>query len=97
MRLITVDLDSPSPETIDHLWHELERRQAVRETNPELRVALFRRTAEALAADRLTRRQAQEVRRQLNEFLPSLVLGGWWRALVPDGPALGAFRRSVAG
>ena len=88
MRLVDLDqLDAAGLDDLEAAWWALERRWAVRRVDPELREAILARL------DRLEEPDAQEIREALEELAPAVVLAVYWRVLVPEVPALGAYRR----
>jgi hypothetical protein len=93
VRRIEVNLDDPAD--VERVWAELERAHAARRTDPELRQAILCHVDEALADGRLTDKEASQIRRQLDEQHPGVVLESWWRKIVKDRPALGVFRRRI--
>lgn len=92
-RMVTIDLDDADVAALVALHHEIARRTEALAADPELRAALVRRCAEALAAGRLSDGEADEIERLLDRVHPGVVLEAWLDRLVDlDRPALGAFR-----
>ena len=67
---------------------ELERLRYLREIDPPLREAILVRLG------KLNPPHTREIRAALDEMLPAAVLMSYWRELIPDRPALGAYRRA---
>lgn len=86
---ITVDTDSA--EDLDRLWHEVRRHHASRLREPELYAAIARRLEDVVAEGRLSRIEADLIRHEMGQVLPSAILAAYRDVLVPDVPALGAF------
>lgn len=79
------DLANLSPDQVLALWSKVEKAKATREADPELRAAILRR-AEALDPS-----FAAQMRDQLDEAHPAVVLEAHFRDLIADMPALGSF------
>jgi hypothetical protein len=80
-----VDLDDPGD--VELLWQRIARLHAVRQIDPELRVAIVRR------CNALPPSTAAPIRELLDELHPEAVLEAHFRTLVPDRPTIGAIRR----
>jgi hypothetical protein len=80
-----VDLDDPGG--LELAWMQLQRRQAIRKTDPQLRAAIIR------ICDRLPSEVSAPILMDLEEMHPATVLDGHFSTLVGDRPSLGAIRR----
>jgi hypothetical protein len=93
-RLSTADLNALGVEQLQRIVDTLARLREHQEVEPELRATILRRVAEALSCGRITDEQAQAIRAELDEVVPSVVLQGHLEELVDlNRPALGAFPR----
>ena len=86
-----VDLDNATAEDLDRLWHELEQRHASERVEPELYAAMIQLLDEAVDEKRLSRIEADLIRKEMDRSRPSAVLSAYWCVLIPDRPALGAY------
>lgn len=89
--VVNVDLDDPDTSALERLDSELRRRRAVRSLDPSLRADVLRATDEAVDDGRLDTTEADQIRQQLDQMHPAVVLEQWGRKLIKDRPALGAF------
>ena len=88
------EVDFDNADDVARVWAEMQLRHAAREAAPELHAAIARKVDEALAEGRLSEARAAEIRADLDRAHPRAVLLGFYRELVPDRPALGAFPRA---
>lgn len=86
------ELSALSGEDLEVLYAEVHRRRGPVQENPKLAAGVSRAVAVAESAGRLSAQEAAQVRSELARYHPGSVLAGWWRKLLPDRPALGAFR-----
>ena len=91
MRVVTVDLDDPDPQSLELLWAELKRRFAPRQAEPDLYDVLCQRLTDIEDADSSKRLTCDAIRSELRCSRPSAVLSANWQELVEDKPALGAY------
>jgi hypothetical protein len=93
-----LDIRRLTAEQVDGAWADIQHRLAARAADPALYSLLLRRTDEALAGGCLSEAQAGQVRRELDELHPALVLSQYWRELIPadllSRPALGHYQRA---
>lgn len=89
MKAVTLDIDSA--EELDNLWRQVRARQASRLREPELHEAITRRLDDLVAEGRLSRIEADLIKHEMGQVLPSVVLASYRDVLVPDVPALGAY------
>ena len=86
MTLTTAALAALTADEVLALWQRVETVKAARAAHPNLFDAL---------ADRLDamadREAAEGIRADLEHCHPAAVLGAYWRQLIPDRPALGAY------
>lgn len=90
--LSDAQIASLTAEDLDLIWQQQQRQyDARRGGEPELFDAMCQLAADAEASGRLNHRTADAIRYELSHLKPSVVLGCYWRELIPDRPALGSF------
>lgn len=82
-----IDLDSLNADQVLELWSRVEKAKATRDADPELRTAILKRCGQLNDRD-----LGATIRKELDEASPAVVLEAHFAELVPNRPALGAFR-----
>jgi hypothetical protein len=80
-----IDLAELDADSLLRLWERVDTIKTLRAADPELREAMIQR------AELLDRLAADQIKLELDTYLPAVVLAAHWRELVPDSPALGAY------
>jgi len=90
-RRIVVDLDRIDPGDLDQLVTEQRRRAAARDADPAIYEAITDRL------EVIDPEEADQIRMELGRAVhPRAVLGGHWRSLIRNQPALGAYLKARA-
>lgn len=87
-RLVDLD-DIPG---LESAIAELQRLDDLRKVDPELRADIERVISEALADNRIANEDATRLRHDLDEITPAAMLAANFHELVPNRPALGAYK-----
>ena len=93
-------LDSLGIDALEAITSALERLRAHRRVDPEGRAIVLSAVDRALSERRLSPDSAAEIRRELDEVVPAVVLAQRWRELIDpelaNRPTIGAYRRGEA-